>query len=314
MLIAADFDGTIAQTFVPSPNNIGIYQAYRLACGNVFGREGARLYDEIGGINSSAPIELVKALLEAGSQKILIRNAKAFLNRKREHLRGFVPEGKGASLEWNQEDPLLVVTETLVREKMRWFWDEIGAHFADGRIWPQPCTGFLEFYRTLLVCAGSYCSGDVHLALGIVSSGHDYFIRRCFEAWGFPCPDLLVTDDLMRSPRCSHFLLEEKVKPGVGPFQMMRTEWQQRFGNELREGAALYVGDSLKTDGAFALNIGLPFVWFNPEGQNQPSSVGGDVVPISDWRELTPFLHSSVVARVQKGLPLSLVVHEVLGR
>ena len=311
MLLSSDFDGTIAQSFVPSPNGIGINEAYRLACDDIFGPRGLMLYDGLGGLQNRAPIELVEVMLEAGSRADLIRRAEYFLNHERAALEGGVPNGKGASLDWEVNSHSLVMAEMLVRVKMRHFWPEIGSRFPDGRIWPEPCAGFLEFYREFRSFAERSATPEIRIELGILSSGHDHFITKCFQAWEVPCPDLLVTDDLMRSSACQHMAPEKKTKPAVGPFEMLQRQWSQKFGEEQEESRALYVGDSVKSDGGLAENLGICFVWFNPAKQAQPN-FSGDIHSIADWRELEPILRPQTIDRLEQGVNLSRIVKDVL--
>lgn len=312
MLFGSDFDGTMAQTFVPSPNGIGVTEAYRLACKAIFGPE-FELYDEIGELDNRSPMEIIRALLERQNESVLIEQAQGFLDRNRGSLQGFVPHGKGAGLEWNGKDPGPVVTEVLVRAKMRILCLEIGTRFSDGRVWPEPCAGFLQFYKALRTFAGQCILQGIRLELGVVSSGHDHFIERCFDVWQVPPPELLVTDDLMRSPQCSHIPPEKRVKPQTGPFEMLREECRRKFGAEIGKGGELYIGDSVKTDGGLAKNLGLCFIWFNPDGKSAESFVG-NILSISDWRELKPVLQLSTIDMMQRGTDLSHIIHEVLGR
>jgi FMN phosphatase YigB (HAD superfamily) len=269
------------------------------------------LYDKIGGLQNRTPVEVVDALLEAGNRRVLISRALSFLLRERTSLEGFVPKGKGASLGHGTNRSSLLIAEILVRVKMRHFWVEIGSRFPDSdRIWPEPCAGFLEFYREFRAFGELHATDEMPVELGILSSGHDTFITRCFEVWGVPCPDLLVTDDLMRSSACRHMAPENRNKPAIGPFEMLQREWKRKFEGELEVSRSLYVGDSVKSDGGLALNLGIPFVWFNPAKQ-AVSGFGGDILCISDWRELEPLLHPWTIERMKDGVSLTRIMKEV---
>ncbi|PKL72546.1 hypothetical protein CVV26_00855 [Candidatus Kuenenbacteria bacterium HGW-Kuenenbacteria-1] len=153
---------------------------------------------------------------------------------------------------------------------MRIFWNEIGTRFPGGTVWPQACSGFLEFYRAL----------NNPLEFGIISSGHDLFIEKCFEVWGIEIPKIVVTDDLMRSRRCDNFSQAERVKPGVGPFKIFCEEYKKLYAKNLNKDQVLYIGDSAKMDDDFARNCKISFILFNP---NESDFKGKS---ISDWREL----------------------------
>lgn len=315
MLVSSDYDGTIAQTFVPSPHNIGVEEAYRLSCGDIFGPEGLQTYDLIGGLQNMAPLELVTALLEAGDKLSFLGQARAFLERERLSLEGFVLPGRGSSLDWQSSDPILVVAEILVRTKMRHFWDEIGAQFPDGRIWPEACAGFIEFYRALHEFAKAYSTPEVRIDLGIISSGHDLFIARCFEAWGVSCPDLLVTDDLMRSSHCVHMPMERRSKPEAGPYEMLEGQWKAKYGMGLETKRVLHAGDSVAKDGNLSRKLGIPFVWFNPASQVEPRTIfAGHIMCLRDWRELEPLLRPRTLEMMTSGLSFSRIIIEALAR
>ncbi|MDP2641692.1 MAG: hypothetical protein Q8P21_00120 [bacterium] len=275
-LCLSDFDGTIAQTFVPSPRGVGVHEAYSLSLRQIFGDTGVMLYQLVGGIQNRTPGELLEAVLvAAGSHREnLTERSRFFLEREGKSLDGFVPEGKGGSLEWNAACPLPAMTEVLVRVKMQILFREIG------KLWPKPCKGFVCFYRHLREKNGA--------KLGILSSGHDLFIEKCFEVWGESQPDLMVTDDLMRSRRCCNIPPEKRAKPQAGPYRMFCDEWFAKYGTPVPSRMeTFYVGDSQATDGAMAKKLGLFFVWFNPdENGSGPRSV----YSVSDWRSLTPFV------------------------
>ncbi len=65
-LLVCDFDGTIADTFSPSPNNIGVSEAYRLAVEELFGNEALEKYFSTGGLKNRSPGEVVKNLQDQG--------------------------------------------------------------------------------------------------------------------------------------------------------------------------------------------------------------------------------------------------------
>ena len=60
-----DFDGTIANTFVPSPNGIGVNDACRMAVGTMFGADGFAVFDEIGGLRNRSPLDFMRTFLAA---------------------------------------------------------------------------------------------------------------------------------------------------------------------------------------------------------------------------------------------------------
>ncbi|KKQ35234.1 MAG: hypothetical protein US51_C0011G0002 [Microgenomates group bacterium GW2011_GWA2_37_6] len=59
-LILIDFDGTMANTFVDSPNGFNVTNAYLYAIWELFGENGVRAFHERGGLRNSPPEELAE--------------------------------------------------------------------------------------------------------------------------------------------------------------------------------------------------------------------------------------------------------------
>lgn len=105
-----DFDGTMAGTFNPSPNKIGVNEAYAQAIFMLWGKDGGKILEKVGGLQNRAPIELIEALKD-----------------------------QGLSISTTLEDAV----ESLVQAKMRILTAEIGDK------WPLPCQGFPEFCQVM---------------------------------------------------------------------------------------------------------------------------------------------------------------------
>lgn len=89
-LVALDFDGCLAATFIDSPNGVNVSKASRLAINQIFGEEGDKAYVAIGGLQNRDPEELVRLILEkidnpmkSGSVKELV---ETFVTKKLSHL------------------------------------------------------------------------------------------------------------------------------------------------------------------------------------------------------------------------------------
>lgn len=104
--LVLDFDGTMADTFAPSPSGIGVNEAYRLAVNCLFGKIGEMMFDNIGGLQNRAPIELIEIL-----------------------------QKRGVKLSVSLEE----AAEKLVCAKLDALTGEIGT------TWPLPCQGYTEF-------------------------------------------------------------------------------------------------------------------------------------------------------------------------
>ncbi len=253
-LVVADFDGTMADTFAPSPNGLDVNEACRQVLGEMFGMPNA--LEQIGGLQNRAPRELVGAALKVFPSRWQV--ADTFLARHCPAGRGFFGD---------------LLAEAFVRRKLDLLLDEIGEH-EDG-MWPAPCDGVVSFLRAREVRGTHYA---------IISSGHDLFIEKCLDLWGAPRPIAMVTDDDLRAlPWPPH----EKVKPSGRLFELLF----DRFG---AAGIAIpprerivYIGDDPIKDGGLAVNASVRFGWYNPNGHRHEFPSGSKVFSFSSWRELT---------------------------
>lgn len=315
-----DFDGTAAKTFSLNKKGIGVNQAYKIACGEIFGCPlGLSLFDKVGGLQNRAPSEFVDAILEAGNRDQLIAKAREYAQKHRTELDGYIPRGKGVDLTWNNGCFSSFITELLVRVKLRLLTAQIGTPCDDGTLWPNPCMGFVELWRSLL--AFNETSTEVKFVPGIISSGHDFFIKQCFAMWGLPEPEFMVTDDTMRSDACTHLSAVQKMKPQVGPVRIFCEQWlkkQERNidGDPLSciEGRGFYGGDALQADGGLAENLDLCFLWFNPEGKIRVNPQS-KIVNVKDWRDIIDLLTSEkAIDMMMAGTPFVRIAHTLFSR
>jgi len=317
-LVVADFDATLADTFIPSPNNINVIVAYEKAIESIFGREGLAIFKEIGGLQNRAPMELVADLLRNGDEEKMMKRAGNFYESENINLMGLVPQGKGADFNWRIWDPIGTITETLIRCKLRYLIKEIGAILPGGKKWPLPCLGVLEFFEAIKALNQN---GKIDIKLAIISSGHDEFIKKTFvEAWGLPCPSILVTDDDMRrlaypvNPR-------EKVKPSVSLFNLVHLMW---FTNQIgpifdnlqlikfvveNRKRMIYFGDDPIKDGQLAEAAEVPFGWFSSGEVVTRVDLARPVFSFSDWKKVAESLSSPVTIELfSGGRPFSEII------
>ncbi len=313
-IISSDFDRTIAQTFTPRPGGIGVVEASARALDQLLGSDfGHRAMCKIREPQRLAPRELVEQAIRLGNRTSLMNSARSFIATCNGSLEQYVPVGKGIPLKWNEMDPFPVLTETFVRLKLSHLMDQIGGAFDRGDLWPLPCPGFLEFWKAFLELKTGSCAKDDILDFGIISSGHDKFIERCFHVWGVQCTELMVTDDDMRSEAYAKFAPEERAKPHRMVFDALCRKLPQPefFHDHLhKNGNAVHVGDSLCADGGLAKNLNIPFVWFDPHEELTGSPP--DIFPVTDWKQLLPLLEKKSLAMLRKGLPLSQVLRTIL--
>jgi len=266
-LAVFDFDGTVGDTFTPHPTAPGIDQACRQAFTAMFGVAGGSFYDGVGGLKNRSPAEITETVIKYGGATQLLQELRERIDTFRAKLDTCVPAGKGVPLIWNEEDPYRVATEIFVRFKLSMF--RIGRN-TDGSIWPRPCGGILTFIDRLR---------QQDIEVGILSSGHEWFIKECFALWEHECPVVMFTDDDIRG---SSIPLSERSKPSPRLFDL----FLERFGQEISRQNIVYYGDDIIKDGQLAYNSGVRFGWYNPTRIVISPRVQTPYVTFNNWREL----------------------------
>jgi len=314
-LVVFDFDGTVANTFLPNPKGIGVHEAYRLAVKDIFGLDGLEIYEKAGGLQNRAPEEIVSLVLAANSQMIIL--AEECFDQKNKTLRRLVPKGKGAPLEWVSGDEKRLqktIAEMLALIKLSYLMDEIGASFPDGAVWPHACTGFLDFIHTI---EGLRRDG-FNIQNAIISSGHDEFIKKTFGVWGLDSPRIMLTDDDMRG-RSYPAEFQKRVKPSSYLFDIVQSLWISNgilFSEYARHieliietrQRMIYFGDDPDKDGGLARNAGVPFGLFDPK-QSHIRKNGDYFFVFGDWRDVARlFSQDKVKKLLREGQPMIRIV------
>jgi len=259
-IIALDFDGTIGNTGAPSPNGMNVHKAYDMALYRVFGVKG--ILAAVGGLQNRAPIELLQDVLRELNDLRSVAGAYYRGNRARLIRRGAHLPDRRCTIE--------ALAEAFVWVKLDILLGEIGKT-EDGSIWPMPCEGVLEFL------AQASAQGK---KIAVISSGHELFIRKCFEMWGAPCPRYLLTDDDLRN---LPFPVAKKTKPSKLLYTLLSVKMKCPIG-DLQD--SVYFGDDAFKDGMLAENAYVPFGWYNPEGKPAGRHMNGGHFEFRDWREL----------------------------
>jgi beta-phosphoglucomutase-like phosphatase (HAD superfamily) len=264
-IVAFDWDGTIADTFTPSPRGRGVEAGYRHGLGELFG--DAELLDRIGGLRNRAPAQVVAAVLdldEAHGERGL-----AYYRDHKAELRGYVPRGKGI----RHRNPSIadVLTETLVRIRLSYLMPEITPE------WPKPFDGVIE-------CLALLQSRGIRIA--VISSGHTAFIEKTLNVWGVRVPEVVVSDDDMRA-----FGLPPEVtcKPSRLLMEtMLHGAYMSICGNTAHAACNViaYLGDCPIKDRALAQNSEVRFGWFNPKRRDVPSDFGDGEFQFHSWRDV----------------------------
>jgi hypothetical protein len=255
-IVAADFDGTIANTFEKSPNGLDVPTAYDNALTDIFGSRG--LLAALGGLRNRAPGELVVAVLEHDHS--LGARGHEYHRAHGAELSHLVLHGKGNRANIN---PGLIdeLTETLVRVKLQYLVEEISDR------WPKPYDGVLDFIE--MQRRQGRC-------FAIITSGHDLFLQRTFKRWGIRCPEYTVTDDDLRGLDLPY---EHKCKPSKFLWDVLgdRVRTVSGLSRDIELDVRLYLGDCAIKDRGLAWNGNVPFGWFNPKQLSAPNGFGTSI-------------------------------------
>jgi len=267
-LVVMDFDGTVADTFKPGPGGLGVTEAYQNAVSELFGAQGPEVFDRVGGLQNRTPGELIQHMLSEGPFDNLVDSARAFHERHVHRLGNCVPAGKGLSLEWDDNAPAGAITELLVRLKLSYLMEQVGAQMDNGSCWPQQCSGLASFLDAISWLNRHH---DVDILVAIISSGHEQFIRRTFCSWGLPVPPIMLSDDDLRG--MGEIESHRRVKPSPFLMTLVHKQWARIRGLRLDQAVTedmrshtVMCGDDWRKDGGLAQNCGVPFLWFNPTG------------------------------------------------
>ncbi len=318
-LIIVDFDETLAKTFSPSPNGITVQSAYSKAVKSIFGTSGLIIFEQQGGLNNRAPLEVVYDILRDGNKSELTAYAQNFLVKEGEYLDQLIPREKAIPLVWQSWNPHNTITEMLVRCKLSHLMKEIGTELKNGEKWPVPCNGVLEFFKTLDILGQNEKAG---INVAILSSGHDEFIQKTFELWDLKCPSILITDDDMRKLMYPIDPMEI-VKPSVKLFNLTNLLWFTHivgpiyneldligFVTENRK-RMVYCGDDLVKDGQLSEAAEVPFGWFSSETKNY--TLNCPTFTFSDWGNVAKtLLEEKSIEMFEKGRPFSEIIAPLL--
>jgi len=235
-LVAADFDGTIADTFRKSPGGIGIDEACEEAVGTLFSSNGLRHYRDNGGLRNRAPYEIVTDLVDG-------------------------------------RDPTEIdeLTREFIDLKLQILLNEIGTTFSDGTIWPQPMPGYKQFRDGL---AELSTQTGMPIDELILSSGHKQFIEETLRAWGLDIAEqpFIFGEEMAREYAKSQELpVSELVKPSPKLMTTALNAHRETFGLQPVDTISpsdaqriVYVGDDPYNDGLLSVNSGLPYILIRP--------------------------------------------------
>lgn len=245
--VMSDYDGTIARTGETPVGGVDVNGAYKLAIAGIFDDEAAQQFEDTGGHNHRAPIEIVTDLL---------RNTSGF-----------------------SSDQLKRIAARLSADKLDILLDQIGSQNEDGTIWPRPTDGFVEFWGAL-----SRAKTDRKIGTAVISAGHTDFIVKWFDTFDLEQPDAFstaeVVDNLLPlSP------VEEKTKPAALPLVIARAALTDKYGDAVN--TIYYAGDSEVKDGGLAINAGVDhFVLIDEANAGPGWSQLGSRLQLPSYREV----------------------------
>ena len=279
-LVGADFDETSFHTFSPSPNGMNVQKAYCLSLDDIFGKGTGEWFFTNIGLNNKAPSQIIGDLFSRAEEhkQRLLSNALSFFEAHEGHFGNLIPECRDGTLFWNSDFPEAAIIQMLILKKLEYLMAEIGNPDIEGKIWPQPCKGFLEFTGTV----SQLKKENVPIDTAIISSGHEAFIKKVFETWNIPQPDILVTEDDIR-PRLYPNDPQVRFKPGAFPLALAHYKWlrkqEETSASRFRDAQdskkrIFYIGDDPHKDGLMAKNC----------------KITGGIFPIISWEEITASL------------------------
>lgn len=234
-LLVSDFDGTMFDTFEPSPNGIGVNEAYRLAIEAVFDFDSTALerYQADGEHQNRTPTEIAHSLMPNATREGVKR-----------------------------------IAGQLVAAKLDILLEQIGQPLTDGALWPRTVPGFADFWSTLTAKR----KAGQQVSTAIISAGHAEFMQKSFEIAGLEMPDFMVTDETVRS-LYSALPVHKLTKPSILPMDIIRAQWLSLYCDSEEEKQALepesinerivYLGDDPNKDAALAMNAGVRFVYIH---------------------------------------------------
>ncbi|NND65720.1 MAG: HAD family hydrolase [Gammaproteobacteria bacterium] len=273
MLKIFDFDGTVALTFEPSPNNVGVTEAYRRSVADVFGNTTFDAYERQGGLRNRSPSELVIDLFEEVGER-LIERAQSWLSANdQQPLRD--------KLDWSTGNGLAAASEVLVQRKLDLLVAEVGQPMGNGEYWPRCAPGFPEFWRRISNCPNTRTL--------ILSSGHTAFIGKFFALHGLSQPDAVFTDDDVRHMPTPVY----KPDPRLLYMALARLVSVARYESSDWQDMVLFGDDPVK-DGGLAEAADIPFFQFVPPDANSAD----DDRAFTDWRQAIPLLDQRLVSYI----------------
>lgn len=232
-LLSADFDGTIANSFEPSPNKIDVNEAYRLGVDQVFGLKTLQSYVKNGEHKNRAPAEIVKSL---------------------------APD--------LAEDELKDKTDELTKAKLEILENEIGTQ-PNGTIWPKPIDGFLNCWERVTIVEPS-CVDTAVISSGHTSFILKTFSLWGIKPPDILVTDEVIRavqpdKPILEKTKPAPFPMEI----ALGEWASKRQLTHHDLTAAKAMGYVVYVGDDKNKDGGLARNTDVPFIHLDTDNARE---------------------------------------------
>lgn len=174
-------------------------------------------------------------------------------------------------LHWENEIDLRTATELFVQGKLSYLLEGINAS------WPKLYPGVKDFFKDAE-------AGEIPVDTGIVSSGHDEFIKKTFDVNDLEPPAILVTSDVLRERDNPY--APPRHKPSPYQIAIAHRLWLYGNGDDLHKEGMLYVGDDPVKDGELAYRSKIPFIFVPFSGRAFVPDKDKGQIAVSDFREI----------------------------
>lgn len=250
-IVVLDFDRTIAETFVPSPNGIDVSTASRHAIDKLFGKKGLEIYDEIGGLRSREPGELI-ALMQS-------------------------------RLEF--ETPIIEATQQYVDAKIAMIWPEISPH------WPRLLPGVREFFQDVergrlpvdAAVLSSGHDGPIKRVFEINGLNPPENLVTSDDLRRKPMPS--------GRPRYKPYTFQlAQVHRNWDEYRGKKAFYSHEARTPHDKHRMVYVGDDISKDGGLSENARIPFIFIPREANGLLVDAVKGQLYLKDFCELTSLL------------------------
>jgi FMN phosphatase YigB (HAD superfamily) len=268
--VAQDFDGTQANTAEPSPQGIGVEEAYGISIERIFGERALQFYQTTGHDNRT-PAEITETLVPYATDpkifgKIVTLTELGYPAQDIISNLGSLKTRIGTARDSLDPEELDATTKLLTDLKVEQLVAQVGLKLADDGYWPRPIDGFIDFCNQL---EATRQSDGAWFDTAVISAGHTDLIRSIHEMWGIRLMDIYITSDTVVEQGLTKVMSPTQIgKPAPTMFNMAECEWLRQY-NQPPEAhypeRMLYVGDDLDRDGGLATNCGIDFVHISPQ-------------------------------------------------